>query len=80
MERSEIEATVREVMAGLFGLEESEIDADTSMNTVEAWDSLQHVTLVMSLEQALGVQLPVEAAFAMTSFGKILETVAQYKS
>lgn len=78
MERAAIETTVREVMAGLFGLDESAIDDDTSMDTVENWDSLQHVTLVMSLEQAVGVQLPVEEAFEMKSFPAICDTLEKH--
>jgi acyl carrier protein len=53
--------TVLEVPAGSIG-------PDTSMDTVESWDSLRHLTLVLALESEFGVQIPDEDAGGITSY------------
>lgn len=62
-------------MANLFGIAAESIGDNASMESIENWDSLQHVTLVMALEQEFGVQLDVEDAFAMTDFRKICQSL-----
>lgn len=68
------------VMSSLFGVEPQEIGAATSMETLEAWDSVQHVSLIMALEQEFGVQLPVTDAFKMTDFAAVCRTVKERTS
>ena len=53
--------TVLEVPADSIG-------PDTSMDTVESWDSLRHLTLVLSLEQEFGVSIDDEDAGSITSY------------
>jgi acyl carrier protein len=62
------EQALREVMATVFEAEADSIGPDTSMDTVPAWDSLRHMTLVLALEQEFGVQIPDEEAGAITSY------------
>jgi acyl carrier protein len=53
--------TVLEVPADSIG-------PDTSMDTVESWDSLRHLTLVLALESEFGVQIADEDAGGITSY------------
>lgn len=57
---------VKQVVSDVFGLPPGEVSADSSPHTVEAWDSMGHLNLVLALEQAFGVQFTPEEIAAMT--------------
>ena len=47
---------VKEIMAVVFGLSVSDIPDDASSDTIEGWDSLKHINLVLALEESLGIE------------------------
>lgn len=51
-----MEERIRRVMATTFGLELTDIPATASQATVEKWDSLGHIHLILALESEFGVQ------------------------
>jgi acyl carrier protein len=51
---------VRRIAADVFGLPIEEIRPDSSPDNIETWDSLQHLNLVLALEQEFGVQFSPE--------------------
>jgi len=74
----EIEDRVKQVVAGLFAMDAAQVGSNSSIETIERWDSLQHVNLMMSLEQEFGVQFEMEEAAEMTSFDAICQTLRKY--
>ena len=44
------EDTLKDVMATVLGITADSINGDTSMDTVEAWDSIKHMNLVLAIE------------------------------
>jgi acyl carrier protein len=58
---------VARVVADVLGLEPADIGPDSSPDTVPAWDSVQHMNLVIALEQEFGVRFsPEEIEDAVT--------------
>lgn len=55
------------VMALIFDVDPGEIKEDSSMDTIEAWDSLKHMRLVIALEQELGVEFDDEEVVELLS-------------
>lgn len=51
------EAKLKEVMARVFKVPAGMITADASPDTVENWDSLRHMNLILALEQEFDVEL-----------------------
>ncbi|MGA7906774.1 MAG: acyl carrier protein [Candidatus Sulfotelmatobacter sp.] len=51
---------VRGIASDVFGLPANQITADSSPEDVEAWDSTQHLTFILALEEAFKVQLSPE--------------------
>ena len=51
---------VRAIVADIFNLPLGRVRADSSPDNIEAWDSLQHLNLVLALEQAFAVQFTPE--------------------
>lgn len=75
-----MEQKVREIMAGIFAIDESDIDENSSLETVENWDSLQHVNLIMALEEEFGVQVDVDDALEMVSFPEVVAAMLRYSN
>lgn len=67
---------VKQVMALVFQIDADSIDADTSPETVERWDSLKHMQLVMALEDELGIEFPDETIPELLNFAAIERQVA----
>ena len=51
----------RRLLAEVLDMETGEIGADASIGTLEAWDSLAHMRLILAVEDMLGRQLDPEA-------------------
>ena len=63
-----METTLKEVMATVLGIPADSIGEDTSMDTVESWDSINHMNLVLAIEEELGITIPDEDAANITSY------------
>ncbi|ASW96083.1 MULTISPECIES: acyl carrier protein [Mycobacterium] len=70
------EAKLKEVMAAVLGVDVSTISDDASMDSIESWNSLRQMSLVLALEEEFGVSFPDEDAANATSF-KLLSLVLQ---
>lgn len=66
-----VDEKVESVLAEVLQVPEAEITDGLAMKDVEAWDSLKHMELVVSLEQAFGTQLTFDEIVAMQSVGEI---------
>jgi acyl carrier protein len=62
------EETLKQVMATVLGVPVAAISESTSMDTVESWDSIKHMNLVLALEEEFGVSIPDEDAANITSY------------
>lgn len=68
---------VQQVVADLFNLSAEQITVQSSPDTIESWDSLQHLNLVLALEQEFGVQFAPEEIETMNSVERILAVLSQ---
>jgi acyl carrier protein len=59
------------VIATVLEIEPTDIDDNSSMDTIEAWDSIKHMDLILSLEEEFGVSVPDEEAGDLTSYALI---------
>lgn len=65
------EAKLKSVIATVLEIEPTDIDENSSMDTIEAWDSIKHMDLILSLEEEFGVSVPDEEAGDLTSYALI---------
>lgn len=65
------ETKLKSVIATVLEIEPTEIDGNSSMDTIEAWDSIKHMDLILSLEEEFGVSVPDEEAGDLTSYALI---------
>jgi acyl carrier protein len=62
------ETALQEVMGTVLEVDAASIGPETDMDTVPAWDSLRHMTLVLALEEEFDVQIADEDAGNITSY------------
>ncbi len=53
-------AGAKMVLANAFQIEPTEVPDDAGLETLEQWDSLGHVQVLMSMETAMGRKLTTE--------------------
>jgi acyl carrier protein len=75
LRKEDIEPRLRSIFGSLFALTPEQIDVDTSPDSVERWDSLQHLTLITSVEEEFGVSLSEQDIVDMLSFGLAVEII-----
>lgn len=62
------EEALKQVLSAVFGVPAASITAESSMDTIESWDSIKHMNLVLALEEEFGVTIPDEDAANITSY------------
>ena len=62
------EAKIKSVMATVFETSADTINDETTMDTLEKWDSLRHLNFVLALEDEFDVCIPDEEVGDMTSY------------
>jgi acyl carrier protein len=68
-----LESRVQRIFSDVFSLSVDQLHVEASPETVSTWDSLNHLNLVLALEQEFGVQFtPEEATEGMASLGKVI--------
>ena len=63
---------LKNVVATVLNVDVSRIDANANSDTIESWDSLRHMNLVLALEDEFGVSLPDEDAANATSYALLV--------
>jgi acyl carrier protein len=69
--------TLKRVMAAVLEIRADTIGEDTSMDTVDTWDSIRHLNLVLAIEEEFGVCIPDEDAADITSYALIRLVLAE---
>jgi acyl carrier protein len=71
---------VRNVASDIFGIPADRITAESSPETIENWDSIQHLNLVLAIEEKFGVQLDPEDIEKMKNIRAVAALVEKLQS
>jgi acyl carrier protein len=71
---------VRSIASDIFGVSPDKITPESSPETIETWDSMQHLNLVLAVEEKFGVQLDPEDIEKMKNIGAVAELVEKLQS
>ena len=66
---------VRRLASDLFDVPVSQLTAESSPATLEHWDSVQHLNLVLALEEEFGVKFEPEDMEKMQTIGQVTQAV-----
>jgi len=72
-----MEDRIKKVMANVFGVSPGDIDEASSPDTIEAWDSLRHMQMVLALEQEFGVEFDDARIVEMQSYPLVRLTLQE---
>lgn len=70
-----MEDQIRKVMSRVLRIPDHQIDEVVSVDTVSAWDSLQHINLVLALEEEFDVRFSVDDIGLITSYPAIIKVL-----
>jgi len=71
---------VRNIASDIFGIPADKITAESSPETIENWDSMQHLNLVLAVEEKFGVQLDPEDIEQMNNIGAVATLIEKLQS
>ena len=71
---------VRNVASDIFGIPADQITTESSPETIENWDSMQHLNLVLAIEEKFGVQFDPEDIEQMNNVGAVARLVGKLRS
>jgi acyl carrier protein len=57
----------------VLGVAVGDLTDESSVDSIESWDSLNHLNVVMAIEEAFGVQLSADDVIEMRSIATIRE-------
>lgn len=77
MNRTEITETkekIKQVMSAVFEVPLEEITENSSSDSIESWDSLKHLNLILALEEEFDISIPDEEVGNLFNF-KLIELI-----
>lgn len=72
MER--LDERLKKVMSAVFEVPAEKINEDSSSDTIDNWDSLRHLNLILALEEEFEVEIPDEEVGNLMNF-KLIKLV-----
>ena len=66
--RNNNEEKLKQVMADVFGIPADAIGDSSSLETIERWDSIGHLNLVLALEEQFNVSFNEDQMTEITSY------------
>ena len=66
---------VRGIASDVFAVPADKITAESSPQSIESWDSMQHLNLVLAIEERFGLQFEPEEIEEMKNVGAAAELV-----
>ncbi len=67
-----MEERLKKIMSRVFGVPVESINNDSSLDTIDDWDSITHMNLALAIEQAFDITLEPDEIIELISFELIL--------
>ena len=70
-----IEDRVKNIMSAVFEISVNDINNNSSINTIEVWDSLKHMNLIFSLEEEFDIEFEMDEIALLIDYKSICNLV-----
>ncbi len=77
MDKEKITARLTEVFRDVFDDEELEIDDSTTADDIEAWDSLEHISLIAAVEKTFKMRFTMKEVSGMKNVGEMINILCE---
>jgi acyl carrier protein len=71
---SDLKKQIMKVMSSVFEVSVNDINENSSSDSIENWDSLKHLNLIIALEDEFDISIPNEEVANMVNF-KLIELI-----
>ena len=68
----DVQERVIQVLVNIFQVSADKISTKTTPDNVEKWDSMNHINMILALEQEFGIRYDEEQVVSMLSVGEII--------
>ena len=69
---------LEEVIGSVLGVSPESLSDESSIENVEAWDSLRQLSILLAMESAYGITITTEQALEMNSIPAIKAVLAKH--
>lgn len=77
MNRDEIFKELDEIFKDIFDDDSISVNEETTSNDIEEWDSLEHINLIVAIEQKFGIKLTMEEVITMKNVGNMADIIME---
>ena len=77
MNREEITAKLTGVFRDVFDDNKIELSDSTTADDIEAWDSLEHISLIAAVEKAFKMRFTMREVSGMKNVGEMIDILVQ---
>lgn len=72
-----MEDKIKKVLSDVLDIEEKIISEESSPETIETWDSLKHMNLVVALEEEFNIEFTDDELVELISYPLIVEIIKE---
>ena len=77
MKREEVYERLTEVFRDVFDDEEIELTDSTTSDDIEEWDSLEHINLIVAVEDAFDMKFTMGEVTTMKNVGAMVDIIIE---
>jgi len=77
MSREEIYGELNKVFQEIFDDDTLTVNDSTTSSDIEDWDSLEHINLMMAIEEAFGITFNIGEVTTMKNVGEMADKIAE---
>ena len=67
-----VQTKIYKLMSNVFEIPVEEISEDSSLDSIESWDSIRHLNLILAIEEEFGITIPDEEVGNLVNY-KLIE-------
>ena len=75
MEKEEIYERLNKVFRDIFDDDSIVVKPETTSNDIEDWDSLEHINLIVAVEQEFGMKFNMKEVTTMKNVGEMVDII-----
>lgn len=77
MTREDIYARLNNVFQDVFDDDTIEVNDATTADDIEAWDSFEHINLVVAVEEEFDIKIPMGKTVTLKNVGEMVDIIME---
>lgn len=77
MKMNDIYERLNEVFRDIFDDEKIVVNENTTASDIEEWDSLEHINLIVAVEQEFGIKFNMGETVSLKNVGEMAELISK---